>query len=261
MGVDAFRLFQILGFINVDFNYRIYPFQLTDQEAAADEAIERLCLRCHNLETRLAEAQSAATTTSLSPDGGGGGGGDVTPNHTPTPSENGGRGRLSPVLEQGEDTEETECEEPTAGEVTELKSENANSGDLRSKYSSLIELYEAALERCVKLIYQFILVLHQGEFVGLIRETPMQLGGGWGGGWRYQFGLIFLPDSISWRKCFYAALSVVDVHIFGRLELTGGLFLERLIFLVSSHFFLYSEEIWLSSAHLIFVLIFQICLM
>ncbi|KAM7537808.1 hypothetical protein Aperf_G00000062403 [Anoplocephala perfoliata] len=119
--------------------------RLTDQEAAADEAIERLCLRCHNLETRLADAQSAASAALLDPDAGSGG--DVSPTHTPTPSENGGRGRLSPVLEQGEDTEETECEEPTTGTVVELKSENTNLGDLQAKYSSLVELYEAALKR------------------------------------------------------------------------------------------------------------------
>ncbi|KAM3172966.1 hypothetical protein ACTXT7_013480 [Hymenolepis weldensis] len=117
--------------------------RLTDQEAAADEAIERLCLRCHNLETRLSEAQSAMSGSTSGLDGCNGGGNDLSPTHTPTP-ENGGRGRLSPVLEQGEDTEETECEEIVTNGI---KSEDINSGDLQAKYFSLIELYEAALKR------------------------------------------------------------------------------------------------------------------
>ncbi|VUZ40550.1 unnamed protein product [Hymenolepis diminuta] len=117
--------------------------RLTDQEAAADEAIERLCLRCHNLETRLAEAQSAMSGSTSGLDGCNVGGNDLSPAHTPTP-ENGGRGRLSPVMEQGEDTEETECEEMVTNGI---KSEDINSGDLQAKYFSLIELYEAALKR------------------------------------------------------------------------------------------------------------------
>lgn len=116
--------------------------RLTDQEAAADEAIERLCLRCHNLETRLAEAQSAISISTSGLNGFNGGGSDHSPTRTPTP-ENGGRGRLSPVLEQGEDTEETEYEQIANG----IKSTDINSGDLQAKYFSLIELYEAAIKR------------------------------------------------------------------------------------------------------------------
>nr|CDS31669.1 neurabin 1 [Hymenolepis microstoma] len=116
--------------------------RLTDQEAAADEAIERLCLRCHNLETRLAEAQSAMSVSTPGPNGCNEGGSDHSPTRTST-SENGGRGRLSPVLEQGEDTEETEGDQMANG----VKSADTNSGDLQAKYFSLVELYEAAIKR------------------------------------------------------------------------------------------------------------------
>ncbi|KAL5971190.1 hypothetical protein TSMEX_001049 [Taenia solium] len=107
--------------------------RLTDQEAAADEAIERLCLRCHNLETRLADAQTLAVapTTTL----------EVGGAETPTPSD--GRGRLSPVPEQGEDTEETEEETATATTLNE----DSRSCDIQTKYSSLLALYESVLQR------------------------------------------------------------------------------------------------------------------
>nr|CDS17822.1 neurabin 1 [Echinococcus granulosus] len=107
--------------------------RLTDQEAAADEAIERLCLRCHNLETRLADAQTLATAPTATLELGG--------TETPSPSDE--RGRLSPVPEQGEDTEETE-EETTA--PTTL-TEDPRPCDIQSKYSSLLALYESALQR------------------------------------------------------------------------------------------------------------------
>ncbi|VDD74140.1 unnamed protein product [Mesocestoides corti] len=95
---------------------------LTDQEAAADEAIERLCLRCHNLETRLAEKQAMVTAAAS----------------TPSRCEDGDqRGRLSPVLEQGEDTEDAE------------DAKIARLADIEAKYSSLLALYENALERFV----------------------------------------------------------------------------------------------------------------
>ncbi|KAL5109868.1 Neurabin-1 [Taenia crassiceps] len=105
--------------------------RLTDQEAAADEAIERLCLRCHNLETRLADAQTAASTATL----------EVGGAETPTPAE--GRGRLSPVPEQGEDTEETEAETAAAT----ILADDSRSCDIQTKYSSLLALYESVLQR------------------------------------------------------------------------------------------------------------------
>ncbi|VDM30950.1 unnamed protein product [Hydatigera taeniaeformis] len=107
--------------------------RLTDQEAAADEAIERLCLRCHNLETRLADAQTPAVvpTAALEPGGA----------EAPTPSD--GRGRLSPVPEQGEDTEETEEEAVTPTALTK----DPRSCDIQTKYSSLLALYEGLLQR------------------------------------------------------------------------------------------------------------------
>lgn len=121
-----------------------FPFQLTDQEAAADEAIERLCLRCHNLETRLAEAQNSISIIPPSLVDCNGGNRDLSPANTPTPSENGGRGRLSPVMEQGEDTEDTEGEEIATNGV---KSEEKNCRDVQAKYTSLVELYKIALKR------------------------------------------------------------------------------------------------------------------
>lgn len=108
---------------------------MTDQEAAADEAIERLCLRCHNLETRLADAQTLAAAPTATLEVGGA--------ETPTPSD--GRGRLSPVLEQGEDTEETEEETTAATTLTK----DPHPCDIQTKYSSLLALYESALQRFV----------------------------------------------------------------------------------------------------------------
>ena len=123
--------------------------QLTDQEAAADEAIERLCLRCHNLETRLAEAQSSLAN---------GGGCAESGAETPTPSDGGGgggggRGRLSPVLEQGEDTEDTDGVEEAAGQRPQksasIEQQQQQSNDLNTKYSALMTMYEGALQRSV----------------------------------------------------------------------------------------------------------------
>ncbi|VDO14414.1 unnamed protein product [Rodentolepis nana] len=92
----------------------------------------------------MAEAQSAMSVSTSGPNGcNGGDGNDHSPPRTPTP-ENGGRGRLSPVLEQGEDTEETECEQQMTNGI---KSADTDSGDLQAKYFSLIELYEAAIKR------------------------------------------------------------------------------------------------------------------
>uniref|UniRef100_A0A5K3EMV1 PDZ domain-containing protein n=1 Tax=Mesocestoides corti TaxID=53468 RepID=A0A5K3EMV1_MESCO len=109
--------------------------RLTDQEAAADEAIERLCLRCHNLETRLAEKQAMVTAAAS----------------TPSRCEDGDqRGRLSPVLEQGEDTEDAE------------DAKIARLADIEAKYSSLLALYENALER-QEILERELAVIGKGE--------------------------------------------------------------------------------------------------
>ena len=127
---------------NVTISTCVCVLQLTDQEAAADEAIERLCLRCHNLETRLAEAQSASSTSSASL--------DVVGGETPTPPD-GSRcgGRLSPVLEQGEETEE-ENEKDKDKPTTKAVATGTASEDMQSKYAALLTLYESTLQRFVK---------------------------------------------------------------------------------------------------------------
>lgn len=115
------------------------PLQLTDQEAAADEAIERLCLRCHNLETRLLEKRTppALPVTNNSPD-----------EHSRTSN-----GRLSPVVEAGNDSEEEDDDDNDSeamrrmGAKEEEEASEFKFSELQSKYFSLNTLYEAALKR------------------------------------------------------------------------------------------------------------------
>ena len=76
---------------------------------------------------------------------------------TPTPSDGGGgggggRGRLSPVLEQGEDTEDTDGVEEAAGQRPQKSAsieQQQQSNDLNAKYSALMTMYEGALQRSV----------------------------------------------------------------------------------------------------------------
>ncbi|VDN16874.1 unnamed protein product [Dibothriocephalus latus] len=96
-----------------------------DQEAAADEAIERLCLRCHNLETRLAEKQAMLSSVT---------------NEQETTSQIGTEvGNPSAGQEKAD-------HQPSPQEKEQESAEDALS-DMQSRYSALNALYEAALKR------------------------------------------------------------------------------------------------------------------
>nr|VZI46077.1 unnamed protein product [Spirometra erinaceieuropaei] len=98
--------------------------RLTDQEAAADEAIERLCLRCHNLETRLAEKQAILSS--------------VTNEHDTTSQAT--TGACNTPAGQEKVDQLTPHEKDRESAVTALS-------DMQSRYLSLNALYEAALKR------------------------------------------------------------------------------------------------------------------
>uniref|UniRef100_A0A0X3Q3V5 PDZ domain-containing protein n=1 Tax=Schistocephalus solidus TaxID=70667 RepID=A0A0X3Q3V5_SCHSO len=98
--------------------------RLTDQEAAADEAIERLCLRCHNLETRLAEKQAMLSS--------------VTNERENTSQIGTDAGSASAGHEKGDQLSPHDREHESAMEAL---------SNMQSRYSSLNALYEAALKR------------------------------------------------------------------------------------------------------------------
>ncbi len=110
-------------------------FQLTDQEAAADEAIERLCLRCHNLETRLAEKEEQERLANAS----------VNTSATDGEMLHNGGGRLSPVFEQQDETD-ADSELPEQQQQQPTNTGNPLT-DLQNKYASLSALYEDAIKR------------------------------------------------------------------------------------------------------------------
>ncbi|BHF64287.1 protein phosphatase 1 regulatory [Sparganum proliferum] len=98
--------------------------RLTDQEAAADEAIERLCLRCHNLETRLAEKQAILSSVANEHD---------TTSQAVTGACN------------------TSADQEKVGQLSPHEKDRESAvtahSDMQSRYLSLNTLYEAALKR------------------------------------------------------------------------------------------------------------------
>nr|VZI47666.1 unnamed protein product [Spirometra erinaceieuropaei] len=98
--------------------------RLTDQEAAADEAIERLCLRCHNLETRLAEKQAILSSVSNEHD-------TTSPAVAGACNTSAGQEKVDQLTPHEKDRESA---------VTAFS-------DMQSRYNSLNALYEAALKR------------------------------------------------------------------------------------------------------------------
>ncbi|VDL89854.1 unnamed protein product [Schistocephalus solidus] len=99
--------------------------QLTDQEAATDEIIERLCLRCHHLETRLAEKKQAMLSSVI--------------NEQETTFQIGtDAGNASADHEKADKLSPHDREHESAMETL---------SNMQSRYSSLNALYEAALKR------------------------------------------------------------------------------------------------------------------